>query len=158
LPFCYGEDARKGGRAEAGSLLAELGVPLKAAFEEPPRDHVLRYDYATSQRVVDDLPWQVEFPREGDLRLRSVDADAVDEALIRYQRIYSVVDEHGNDYGDAAASIEWRRGPASGGRLLYFWFRLLDDAETGNRTLSALFHYAIKQAKPAPLPMKGRRR
>ncbi|MBI5397270.1 MAG: hypothetical protein HZA91_18380, partial [Verrucomicrobia bacterium] len=148
FPFFYADDARHPqAEPRALPLLPELGVPMKSQFAKPPAGHVYRVDYASSQRVVPDLPWQLEFPAEGDLRLRSIDGEGVDDKYIRYQPLYSITDEHGDDYGDAAASLEWRTGEMRGARLLYFWHRLFDLPDTGNPTLAALFHYVIQQAK-----------
>ncbi len=150
FPFYYADDIRDP-RAppRALPLLPELGVPMKSRFEKPPTGHTYRVDYASSQRIVPDLPWQVEFPTEGDQRLRAIDSNAVDDKYIRYQPIYSITDEHSDDYDDAAACIEWRAGELRGARLIYFWHRLFDLPDTGNQTLAGLFRYAIEQTKKA---------
>lgn len=148
FPFYYADDLRRPQAApRAHPLLPELGVPFRSQFEKPPAGHMYRVDYAASQRIVPDLPWQLEFPTEGDQRLRSIHCDEVDDKFIRSQTIYSVSNEHGEDYGDAAASIEWRGGEFKGARLLYFWHRLFDLEETGHATLAALFHHVIQQAR-----------
>ncbi|MFQ6097311.1 MAG: hypothetical protein ACE5O2_06235, partial [Armatimonadota bacterium] len=65
-----------------------------------------------------------------------------------YTSIISVRGD-GIEYGDAAALVELRNGPAMGGKVLYVWFRLLDQPRIGQRILSDAFAYIEALARRA---------
>jgi hypothetical protein len=152
FPFHRGEDLRGSKPAEAGEpkpLLPLLGVPVKEAFEKPPQGHTFRFDHIVSQRVLPGAPWQLVFPAYGDLRLRTVSETGMDRHAVRYHTLYAVSDERSNDYGDAAACIEWTSGPLAGGRLLYVWSGLQLDPDNSPMLLHSIFRFAVEQVKKA---------
>jgi len=150
FPFYYGEDLRDPKHAEANTpqpLLPQLGVTLKNVFEKPPSGHTFRFDHIVSQRVLPYAPWQLVFPTQGDLRLRTILDEDLDRHIVRYLPLYAVSDERSNDQGDAAAYIEWLKGDLAGGKLLYIWSGLLLDPDNSSLLLHSVFRFAIEQAK-----------
>ena len=92
-------------------------------------------------------PWQLVFPTQGDLRLRTILDEDLDRHVVRYLPLYAVSDERSNDQGDAAAYIEWLKGDFAGGKLLYIWSGLLLDPDNSSLLLHSVFRFAIEQAK-----------
>ena len=152
FPFFYGEDLRDPKHAETNTpqpLLPKLGVAIKNAFEQPPKEHTFRLDYSISQRVLPGAPWQIVFPTTGDLRLRVINDDEMNRHIVRYQSLYGVSNERGTDQGDAAAYIEWLNGDMAGGRLLYVWSGLLQDPDNSPLLLHSVFRFAAEQVRKA---------
>ncbi|MBI5684748.1 MAG: hypothetical protein HZC54_06680 [Verrucomicrobia bacterium] len=150
FPFYYGEDLRDPKHAEVNSaqpLLPQLGVTLKNIFEKPPEGHTFRFDHIVSQRVLPNAPWQLIFPTNGDLRLRTISDEGMDRHVVRYHTLYAVSDERSNDHGDAAAYIEWTNGDLAGGKLLYVWSGLQLDPYNSPMLLHSIFRFAIEHAK-----------
>lgn len=150
FPFYYGEDLRDPKHAEANTpqpLLPQLGVTLKNVFEKPPSGHTFRFDHIVSQRVLPHAPWQLVFPTQGDLRLRTILDEDLDRHVVRYLPLYAVSDERSNDQGAAAAYIEWLKGDLAGGKLLYIWSGLQLDPDNSSLLLHSVFRFAIEQAK-----------
>ncbi|MCX7827059.1 MAG: hypothetical protein N2689_16135, partial [Verrucomicrobiae bacterium] len=149
LPFCYGDDLRQPDGTPGPSLWPRLGLPMENKFEQPASGRTMRIEHIPSQRVLWNLPWQLAFPSAGDLRLRSINGDAAENRQLRYQPIYSVVDDLHNELGDVVASVEWRDGRLAGGRLLYVWSGLLQDPETATPLFQSVFRFVIEQARRA---------
>ena len=152
FPFFYGDDLRDPRHAEVNSpqpLLPQFGVTLKNVFEQPPKGHTFRFDHIVSQRVLHNAPWQLVFPTNGDLRLRTISDEGMDRHAVRYQTLYAVSDERSNDQGDAAAYIEWLTGGCAGGKLLYVWSGLQQDPDNSATLLNSIFRFAIEQVKKA---------
>jgi hypothetical protein len=120
FPFYYGDGpADQPGAPDP--LLPALGLPIQNAFEQAPPN--LTMVQAPDQNILPSLPKQFPFP-PGDPRLRSITRAQVN-AVHRYLSILTVKDAQSHSYGDAAAYIEFRAGPAKGGKVLYIWSTLL---------------------------------
>ena len=152
FPFYYGEDMRDPNHEHVNSpqpLLPKLGVALKNIFEQPPKERSYHLDYIVSQRVLPGAPWQLVFPASGDQRLRAIADGEMDRHVMRYQPLYNVTGERGDDIGAAAAYVEWRDGEYAGGKLLYVWSGLLQDTDNSPLLLRSVFRFVIGRAKKA---------
>jgi hypothetical protein len=120
FPFFYG-DGPGGKSGPADPLLPTLGLPIEIAFETAPPD--LSVQVCPGQTILKSVPSAFPFP-PGDPRLRPINRSRVDAAH-RYVPLLRVTNAQGFSYGEAAAFIEFRAGPAKGGKILYVWSTLL---------------------------------
>jgi hypothetical protein len=120
FPFYYG-DGPADQPGPPDPLLPLLGLPIQIVFEQPPANVTVQQ--YPGQNVLASVPQEFAFP-PGDQRLRSINRQLVSSAH-RYVPLLKVVDAQGRDYGDAAGYVEFRTGPAKGGKVLYVWSTLL---------------------------------
>ncbi len=92
------------------------------------------------QKILPGLPKNMAFPTDGDLRLRALDPDSISEN-INLTSILTV-----EEYGDLIGYIEYTDGPFKGGKILYVWFRLLDQ-DYSEKILNEVFKFVDKHAK-----------
>jgi hypothetical protein len=119
FPFYYGY-----GPADlpgpADPLLPALGMPFQG-FEQAPPGMLMQRN--TNQTILQSVPALFPFP-PGDPRLRAINSAAVNGAN-RYLALVRALDANGNNYGDAAAFLAFRTGPARNGKVVYVWSSLL---------------------------------
>jgi hypothetical protein len=120
FPFYYGYGPNDQ-PGPSDPLLPPLGLPIYNAFETAPPN--LSMVVTTNQSILHSVPSVFPFP-PGDQRLRSVNRSQVSSAN-RYVPWITVTNFAGTGYGDAACFIEFRTGPATGGKIIYIWSTLL---------------------------------
>lgn len=120
FPMFYGYGpADKAGPSDP--LMPALGLPIENAFEQAPANmKMTRY---TTQNIVRSVANSFAFP-PGDPRLRDINRSRLN-AADRYIGLVKATDAAGRNYGDAAGYIEFKTGPAKGGKILYIWSSLL---------------------------------
>ncbi|HWQ91881.1 MAG TPA: hypothetical protein VN673_09435, partial [Clostridia bacterium] len=120
FPFYYGYGPNDQ-PGPADPLLPSLGLPLYNAFEQAPAN--LSMVLTTNQSILHSVPSTFPFPL-GDPRLRAVNRSQVSLAH-RHVPWITVTNFAGQGFGDAACFIEFKSGPAAGGKLIYIWSSLL---------------------------------
>ncbi len=119
FPFYYGYGPNDQS-GPADPLLPTLGMPFQGFEQAPAGIFLQRYP---NQTILTSVPDDFPFP-PGDQRLRAIRRGSLSTAH-RYQPLIKALDAQGNDYGDAAAYLEFRTGPAAGGKVVYVWTTLL---------------------------------
>lgn len=135
-PMYYGlEDGEE--TEEENIMFQNLEFNLKG-FEEP--DESLEMEFNKEQKIIKGLPGKIEFPTEGDLRMRAINPDSISEN-IELTSILTI-----EEYGDVIGYIEFIDGAYKGGKILYVWSRLLDQ-DCGEKILDEVFKFIDKQVK-----------
>ncbi len=144
LPFCYDG---LGQSHKPHSLTPAMGLPIDITFEKPPEGAALKILVRPGQDWLKGLPPEMPFFTQSDLRLRSIRRSQV-SAEAHYQPIVSVVGADGKSFGDAAAYIEFQRGPRRGARLLYVWSRLTMDPQLGPAIIEQILRGIVGRTRP----------
>lgn len=144
-PFYYGYGPADAS-GPADPLLPAIGLPIQG-FEQPPAGIYLALN--TNQTVLHSLPATFPFPA-GDQRLRAVNRSGVSPGD-RYLPLITALDTGTGNYGDAAAFIAFRSGPAKGGKILYVWSTLLGSPQ-GQNLLSDLVTWSLDATVRPPVP------
>jgi hypothetical protein len=150
-PFPYFYADAPGGVHRPDPLLPQIGLPMIGGGETAPAG--LTFLRQPGQEILRNLPASFLFGR-GDGRIRSVAREKV-AASDRYVPLVKAIDGGGKDYGDVACWIEFKSGPAAGGRILYVWSSL-QASPHGNAILADTLRWALRglqpKAQPEPAP------
>lgn len=163
FPFYYNEQGRPVVRA------GEFGLPIcgsgthgrrdripgveAAGWEKAPRDRKLTFYVNPDQDVIRSLPDRFPFPltsaeRKVDERWRPIVNTVGDTG--RYLPLITLKDEKGTNYGDAAAVIEYVRGPLAPGRVVYVWATLLRQPEYQSKLVGDIFRWVLENTPQPP--------
>jgi len=107
-PFYYDETGATVNRS------ARFGLTLRYGWEQPPSTDL---EFVRSRRALPHLPGRFAFPTTGDLRWRGFQPDDHRQ----YTPMLQLRGGSGDSLGDGIAYA----APATGGRILYVWFGLL---------------------------------
>lgn len=110
---------------ETGTVVAtkKLGIPVHGGWESPPPGR--QFVFRPNPQLVPEVA-RISFPRTGDLRWRPARPPA-GELAGEYYPIISLYDRNGTWYGDGACYVKHENG----GRVIYIWFRLMDQPGSG---------------------------
>ena len=143
LPFYYDT---LDGPPRVRSLTPQMGMPVAAGFESPPKGASLEIRWNAGQKLIRDMPAALAFGSRAELRLRSIRREEVSPEAV-YTPIFSVVGADGMRYGDAAAEAHFSRGPFRGARLIYVWSGLLDDRQLGSAIIEQMLDLLITESQ-----------
>jgi hypothetical protein len=118
-------------------------------WEKPPQGVSLRFVRNPKQQIVTNLPDELPFPTDGDLRWRPM-VNIWDEQEAHYTPILTLQDGTGKEYGEGIALVEFKSGDFRGARILYIWHRLLADPERALNILSDVLSYLVSNTPPPP--------
>jgi hypothetical protein len=145
FPFYYGYGpVDQPGPAD--QLLPALGLPIQGFEQAPPGIYMQRN---TNQTILQSVPVNFPFP-PGDQRLRAVNGGSVDP-VNRYVPLIRAQDSGGTSYGDAAAFIAFRTGPARDGKIVYVWSTLLAGPQ-GQSIMADLVSWILDATLRPPQP------
>lgn len=123
---------------------AVVGLNIGAgSFEQPPAGLNLMFRINANQTILPHFRGEIPFPRpeEADQRWRPSRPPA--GADVRYAPIVTLMDDRGGDHGEAAALLEFARGPLRGGRVLYIGFSLLNREQDRLAVVSDALRWAL---------------
>ncbi|MCS7254559.1 MAG: carbohydrate-binding family 9-like protein [Armatimonadota bacterium] len=144
FPFFYDQSGKPIGNAEA------FGLPVRGGWERPPQNVKLAFHRNPTQDIVTELPETIPFPTEGDLRWRPIFKPKGTEGVdFIYTPILTLRDDKGNEYGDGAAVLEYRKGDFALGRLVYVWHTLWQ-TEVKLPLLRGLLRWAAQTVQERP--------
>ena len=148
-PFPYFYADAPGGVHRPDPLLPQIGLPMISGGETAPAG--LTFLRQPGQEILRNPPASFPFG-QGDGRIRSVAREKI-AASDHYVPLVKAIDAGGKDYGDVACWIEFKTGPAAGGRIRYVWSSL-QAGPHGTTILADTLRWALRGLQPKLPPRR----